>query len=150
GVEVGPNDVAIRGNFCTIDADGRVIDRRAGRIPTETCVKLVEKLRASVQISGVETRIEPVREYRLVVRFRGEGLGDRVADTDPGRTGEPTHEPEATSGDETSAKTARIAGEFLRQAKHILKDQHPANFLMMRGFAKHPDIATFTDVYGLN
>src|SRR5205085_12474044 len=63
GVEVGPNDVAIRGNFCTIDAEGRIIDRRAGRIPTETCVKLVEKLRAGVRVEGVETLIEPVREY---------------------------------------------------------------------------------------
>src|SRR3984893_8706929 len=40
GVEVGPKDVAIRGNFCTIDENGVVTDRRAGRIPTETCVKL--------------------------------------------------------------------------------------------------------------
>ncbi|MEO6809509.1 MAG: phosphoglycerate mutase, partial [Isosphaeraceae bacterium] len=50
GVEVGPNDVAIRGNFCTIDAQGRVTDRRAGRIPTETCAQLVEKLRAGVRV----------------------------------------------------------------------------------------------------
>src|ERR1700761_805550 len=82
GVEVGPKDVAIRGNFCTIDAEGRVTDRRAGRIPTETCEKLVAKLREGVRIDGVETLIEAVREYRLVVRFRGEGLGDNVCDTD--------------------------------------------------------------------
>src|SRR5215210_6301333 len=54
GVEVGPKDVAIRGNFCTIDADGKVTDRRAGRIPTETCEALVEKLKA-IEIEGVET-----------------------------------------------------------------------------------------------
>ena len=94
GVEVGPKDVAIRGNFCTIDADGVVTDRRAGRIPTEVCEKLVEKLRA-VKVEGVETLVEPVREYRLVVRFRGEGLGDNVADTDPLSTGLHTLEPKA-------------------------------------------------------
>src|ERR1700678_2684125 len=44
--QVGPKDVATRGNFCTIDAKGVVTDRRAGRIPTEVCEKLVEKLRA--------------------------------------------------------------------------------------------------------
>ena len=95
GVEVGPKDVAIRGNFCTIDAEGRVTDRRAGRIPTEVCEKLVEKLRAGVKVEGVETLIEAVREYRLVVRFRGEGLGDNVADTDPLSTGLHTLEPKA-------------------------------------------------------
>jgi 2,3-bisphosphoglycerate-independent phosphoglycerate mutase len=147
GVEVGPKDVAIRGNFCTIDDQGRVTDRRAGRIPTETCVKLVEKLRAGVRIEGVETLIEPVREYRLVVRFRGEGLGDNVADTDPLSTGLHTLEPRA--GDAASEKTARIAAEFLRQAKEVLKNERPANFLMMRGFAKFPQIATMEEAYGL-
>ncbi len=147
GVEVGPKDVAIRGNFCTIDAEGRVTDRRAGRIPTETCETLVAKLRAGVKVAGVETLIEPVREYRLVVRFRGEGLGDNVADTDPLSTGLHTLEPKA--GDPDSQKTARIAAEFLRQAKDVLKDERPANFLMMRGFAKFPQIATMEEAYGL-
>src|SRR4051794_28060745 len=139
GVEVGPRDVAIRGNFCTIDAEGRVTDRRAGRIPTETCVQLVEKLRAGVKIEGAETLIMPVQDYRLVVRFRGEGLGGHVADTDPLQTGLHTLEPRATNHD--SEKTARIAADFLRQAREVLKDERPANFLMMRGFAKHPEIA---------
>src|SRR3954467_12012521 len=133
GVEVGPKDVAIRGNFCTIDAEGIVTDRRAGRIPTEACEKLVERLRG-VKTGGVEPRVEPVREYRLVVRFRGEGLGDNVADTDPLSTGLHTLEPKA--GDADSEKTAKVAAEFLRQAKEILKNESPANFLMMRGFAK--------------
>lgn len=149
GVEVGPNDVAIRGNFCTIDDQGRVTDRRAGRIPTETCVKLVEKLRAGVRIAGVETLIEPVQDYRLVVRFRGEGLGAKVADTDPGVVNQLTLEPRAAAGDAASAKTAAIAADFLRQAKDILKDERPANFLMMRGFATHPDITPFAELYGV-
>src|SRR5262245_19672300 len=147
GVEVGPKDVAIRGNFCTIDAEGRVTDRRAGRIPTEVCEKLVAKLRAAVKIDGVETLVEPVREYRLVVRFRGEGLGENVCDTDPLSTGLLTLEPKA--GDADSEKTARVAAEFLRQAKEILKNESPANFLMLRGFANFPKISTMEDVYGI-
>ncbi len=146
GVEVGPRDVAIRGNFCTIDAEGRVTDRRAGRIPTETCVELVEKLRA-IRIEGVEILVEPVREYRLVVRFRGDGLGDDVADTDPLSTGLHTLEPKAD--DPGSEKTAAVAAEFLRQAREILKSESPANFLMLRGFAKFPQIPTMEEIYGL-
>lgn len=147
GVEVGPNDVAIRGNFCTIDAEGRVTDRRAGRIPTETSEKLVAKLRDGVKIPGVEILVEAVREYRCVVRFRAEGLGDSVCDTDPLSTGLRTLPPQGT--DPASKRTAEIAAEFLRQAKEILKSEHPANFLMMRGFAKFPDIASMEDVYAL-
>ncbi len=147
GVEVGPKDVAIRGNFCTIDAQGHVTDRRAGRIPTEVCEKLVAKLKAQIKVEGVETLIEPVREYRLVVRFRGENLGDNVCDTDPLSTGMLTLEPKA--GDEGSKRTALVAAEFLRQAKEILKDETPANYLMMRGFANFPKIATMEEIYGL-
>jgi 2,3-bisphosphoglycerate-independent phosphoglycerate mutase len=147
GVEVGPRDVAIRGNFCTIDAEGRVTDRRAGRIPTETCERLVAKLRQGIKIAGVETLIEPVREYRLVIRFRGDGLGDDVCDTDPLSTGLKTIEPKA--GDAGSETTARVAAEFLRQARTILAGEVPANFLMMRGFARFPSIATMEELYGL-
>ncbi|AGA25820.1 2,3-bisphosphoglycerate-independent phosphoglycerate mutase [Singulisphaera acidiphila] len=147
GVEVGPKDVAIRGNFCTIDAEGHVTDRRAGRIPTETCEALVAKLQAGIKIEGVEVLVEPVREYRLVVRFRGEGLGDRVCDTDPLSTGLLTLEPKGE--DAASEKTAKIAAEFLRQAKAILKEEKPANFLMLRGFAKFPKIDTMEEVYGI-
>ena len=147
GVEVGPKDVAIRGNFCTIDDQGKVADRRAGRIPTEVGETLVRKLAERVAIDGVETLVEAVREYRLVVRFRGEGLGDRVADTDPLQTGLHPLEPKAVAPD--SERTAQVAAEFLRQAREILKDEHPANFLMLRGFSKFPEIETMEQVYGL-
>ncbi len=147
GVEVGPKDVAIRGNFCTIDAEGRVIDRRAGRIPTEVCKRLVDKLRAHIRIDEVETLIEPVREYRLVIRFRGEGLGEDVSDTDPLTTGLLALPPVA--GSISSETTARVAASFLDQAKVILKDEVPANFLMMRGFANFPKIDTMESAYGL-
>ncbi len=147
GVEVGPRDVAIRGNFCTIDGEGRITDRRAGRIPTETCVKLVDKLRAGIKISRVETLIEPVQDYRLVVRFRGDGLGDRVADTDPGQVNQFPLTPEAAAEDPESELTAEVAAEFLEQARTILKDEHPANFMTMRGFAKLPSIMPFGELY---
>jgi len=147
GVEVGDRDVAIRGNFCTIDAEGMVTDRRAGRIASEIGAKLAQKLQDHVKIDGVEVLVKPVKEYRLVVRFRADGLGDDVADTDPLSTGLKTLAPKA--GSPGSEKTAKIAAEFLRQAKEILKDDAPANFLMMRGFAKFPDIQTMEQVYGL-
>src|SRR5882724_1580601 len=41
---VGPHDVAARGNFCTVDASGKITDRRAGRPTTERCVAMCKKL----------------------------------------------------------------------------------------------------------
>jgi 2,3-bisphosphoglycerate-independent phosphoglycerate mutase len=146
GFELGLNDVAIRCNFCTLDADGNITDRRAGRIPTEQSAPLAISLRA-VSIEGVEVFVEPVKEHRFVVVFRGEGLGGAVEDTDPQRTGVPPLEPRAL--DAASEKTAQVAAEFIRQAKEILAGQPQANCATMRGFAMKPDLPTYKEVYGL-
>src|SRR6266581_2975501 len=42
--DLGPDDVAIRGNFCTLDAAGNISDRRAGRIASDIGEKLCAKL----------------------------------------------------------------------------------------------------------
>src|SRR6478672_6625449 len=115
--EVGPRDVAVRGNFCTLDAQGKITDRRAGRPTTERCKAMVEKLR-QVKVSGAEVFVEPVREHRFVLVFRGDQLGDAVNDTDPQATGVP---PLAAQGkDSASEKTARLAIEFIAGAAQAL------------------------------
>src|SRR5690606_16377680 len=94
GFELGPNDVAVRGNFCTLGPDGKITDRRAGRIPTEESAPLAVRLR-DVKIEGVEVFVEPVKEHRFVVVFRGENLGGAVHDTVPQATGVPPLDPVA-------------------------------------------------------
>ena len=143
--ELGPDDVAIRGNFCSVDDQGNISDRRAGRIPSEIGAALCEKL-DKIEIPGVEVFVRPVKEYRLVIVIRGKGLGGDINDTDPQRTGVPPLEP--VGENEASQKTAEICKEFMKQAAAILKDDHPANLLTMRGIAKMPEIPTFEEVYG--
>ena len=144
--EVGPKDVAIRCNFCTVDDQGLITDRRAGRPSTDRCKAMVEKLRA-IKIDGVEVFVEPVREHRFVVVFRGDNLGDAVNDTDPQATGV---KPLTAEGkDEPSKNTARVANTFIEAAGKILAAEAPTNMLTMRGFAKFPQIETFEEVYGL-
>lgn len=144
--DLGPNDVAIRGNFCTLDADGKITDRRAGRIASEIGAKLCQKL-DQIKIPGIEIFVRPVKEYRLVVVFRGPGLEGNVEDTDPQKTGVPPLDPVAR--DAGSQKTAEVAKEFLRQAREVLKNDHPANFFTMRGIDRKPPIPSFKEVYGL-
>ena len=146
GFALQADDVAVRCNFCTLDVEGRITDRRAGRISSDKCVELVTKLR-QVEIPGVELFVEPVKEHRFVVVFRAEGLGDCVADTDPQETGVPPLTPVAN--DDSSRRTAEIAEEFIRQAREILADQDQANCLTMRGFAAKPALPTYQEVYGL-
>lgn len=144
--ELGSQDVAIRGNFCTIDAAGIITDRRAGRIGSDVGAKLCEKL-ATIKIPGVEVFVKPVKEYRLVIVFRGPGLDGEVFDTDPQATGKAPLDPVAKAPG--SQKTAEVAKEFLRQAKEVLKNDAPANFLTLRGIDRLPAIPTFKEVYGM-
>lgn len=144
--ELGPNDVAIRGNFCSLDAAGNISDRRAGRIGSDIGSKLCEKLN-KIKIPGVEVFVRPVKEYRLVIVFRAPGLGGNVHDTDPQATGVPPLK--ATPRNADSQRTAEVANEFLRQARDVLANDFPANFLTLRGIDKLPAIPTFEEVYGL-
>ena len=145
--DLGPNDVAARGNFCTVDDAGNITDRRAGRIPTETCVKLVHKLWA-IRVEGAELFLEPVRDYRFVLVLRARNLGGDVADTDPQTVGAKPLEPVAR--DPASQHTAALAADFIRQAREILKNESPANMLTLRGIARKPPIPTMQEVYGLS
>src|SRR3982751_2518635 len=143
---VGPKDVAIRGNFCTLAADGTITDRRAGRPTTERCVEIVKKLR-TIRVPGCELFVEPVKEHRFVLVVRGDDLGDQVNDTDPQVTGQPPLQ--ADGADPSGRRTAELVNQFAAKAREVLKDDAPTNGVTLRGFARYPKIATFAEVYGL-
>jgi 2,3-bisphosphoglycerate-independent phosphoglycerate mutase len=147
GFPMEAGDVAARLNFATLDAAGNISDRRAGRIPTEKCAELCGLLK-SVKIKGVEVFVRPVKDYRAVVVFRGRGLSDAVADTDPQASGVPPLDPVAA--DEKARHTAEVAKEFVAQARKILAAQTPANGILLRGFAELPHIPSMKDLHGLS
>src|SRR5581483_5351895 len=144
--DLAHGDVAARGNFCTVDAEGRITDRRAGRIPTEVCVRLVERLRA-IRLPGVEVFVEPVKEHRFVLVLRGAGLRGRLSETDPqvlGKPPLPVHplEPAAEA-------TAGLVNRFVDEARRLLADAAPANMVLLRGFDELPHLPSFPEVFGL-
>jgi len=151
GLELGPEDVAARGNFATVDEKGVLTDRRAGRLPTELNRKLCEKLQRQIpEVEGVKFQIETVMEHRFALILRGPGLSGEVADTDPQQTGLPPKPAVPLTEHEAAAKTARIVNEFVGRAMEILKDEQPANALLLRGFGKPPQIPKMQELYKLN
>lgn len=140
------SDVAARGNFCTIDGDGLITDRRAGRVSTEQSAELVEGLR-KIPIEGMQVFVEPVREHRFVVVLRGDGVSDAVSDTDPQAEGVKALTARSTNG--TGDPTARAVDAWLQQAQKYLADKHPANMLLLRGFAKRPSWPSMPETFGL-
>jgi 2,3-bisphosphoglycerate-independent phosphoglycerate mutase len=144
--QVTAKDVAVRGNFCRLASDGTISDRRAGRPTTERCVQIVQKLR-TITIPGCELFVEPVKEHRFVLVIRGDGLGDAVNDTDPQAVG--VKPLTAKGADAASQKTADLVNAFVAKANDVLKGDAPTNGLTLRGFARYPNITTFSDLYGL-
>jgi 2,3-bisphosphoglycerate-independent phosphoglycerate mutase len=146
GFHLQPTDVAARGNFCTVDANGLITDRRAGRIPTEEGARRVELLR-SIRLPGVQTFVEPVKEYRFALVLRGEGLAGDIHDTDPQQTG--VAPLSAVAYDLAAERTAKLVNQWIAEAASILADYPPANMLALRGFAVDPNLPKFPDVYKL-
>ena len=146
GLDFARGDVAVRLNFCTVDAAGRVCDRRAGRIPTEQGRRLCQVLSA-ITVPGAKVQVAAEMEYRAGVVFRGAGLGDQVSDSDPQVTGVPPKPLSALAPG--SAHTVAVANAFLAQAAALLADEHPANMVLLRGFGRYPELGSMDEVYGL-
>ena len=146
GLSVEPGDVAVRGNFCTVDENGLITDRRAGRIPTEEGAKRVELLR-QITVPGVTIDIEIAKEYRFAMVLRGDGLNDAIADTDPQATGVAPLPAQAQNPG--AQHTADIVNQWLAQAREVLRGQEPANMVTLRGFAMEPGLPKYADVYKL-
>ena len=144
--ELSSNDIAARGNFCTLDETGRVVDRRAGRIATEKNKVLCELL-SRIKIPGVDIFVQPVKEYRLLLVLRGEHLSDDLTDTDPLKVGEKPLEAKARSPQ--AQETAELVNEFIRQSREVLSGQQPANMILLRGFSMLPNWPSFGEVFGL-
>ncbi|HWI59267.1 MAG TPA: 2,3-bisphosphoglycerate-independent phosphoglycerate mutase [Bacillota bacterium] len=151
GMELKPGDVCARANFATLDANGIVTDRRAGRIPTETCEKLCAMLAAKVKKLGdTEVLIKAGKEHRFVVVFRGKGLEGPLTDADPNREGFAI--PAVKARDPKSAgqkKMAKLIADFYKAALPIIANEKPANGFLMRGIAHQPVIPTFQERYGM-
>ena len=144
--DLGSRDVAARGNFCTVDGDGLVVDRRAGRIDSDTCARLCAELR-TIELPGAELFVEPVREHRFLLVLRGDSLSDVLSGTDPQKVGVPPVEVEALAPE--AQATAKLVSTFVAGVRERLHDHHPANMVLLRGFARRPDLPSFPEVLGL-
>ncbi|GAB6058577.1 2,3-bisphosphoglycerate-independent phosphoglycerate mutase [Desulfonatronum parangueonense] len=146
--DLQPGDVAARGNFCTVDDQGRVTDRRAGRIATEVTAEKLNLLR-DIKLDGAEVHLTPVMDYRFLLVLRGEGLGAGVRDTDPKTTGKPALRAESKTEDDASNRTARLINDFVHQAADRLKGEDPANMVLLRGFSQRPQWPSLESIYGV-
>lgn len=149
GVEfdLRPGDVAARGNLCLLDADGIVIDRRAGRIADDRAQALTDALNERVKVAGVEVMFRHISSHRVLCVLRGDGLDHRVGDLDPQRTGVPPKDPVPL--DPAAEHTAAVLRDVDAAIRDVLADEDGADALLLRGFDTHHELPSFGDRYRL-
>jgi 2,3-bisphosphoglycerate-independent phosphoglycerate mutase len=136
-------DVAARGNFCTLEEDGTIADRRAGRISSERGRELCDKLK-KLSLEGVEIFVEPVKEHRFLLVLRGQDLHAAIQDTDPHETGRKRNAPQARVDD--AERTSGLVRQVIEQADGILAEEEDGNSILLRGFDNRPELDPLPEV----
>jgi 2,3-bisphosphoglycerate-independent phosphoglycerate mutase len=141
-------DLLVRINFATVDQQGRVLDRRAGRIDDETNRRICRKLQEQVRLDErVEVIFKSVREHRALLVLRGEGLREEIAETDPQKTGVLSVTPRALVPE--AEPTAALFSELIPKAGKVLADEAKANMILLRGYACYRKYPSFAERFGL-
>ncbi|XOK63004.1 2,3-bisphosphoglycerate-independent phosphoglycerate mutase [Paenibacillus elgii] len=132
GMGVEPGDVVLRCNFATVNDEGIVVDRRAGRIREKTA-DIAEALNGMVLKDEVRVYVKAATEHRAVLILRGKGLSDKISDSDPHapNDGQPYREVQALDASEEARKTAYFLNLFLKKSHELLK-RHPVNIERMK------------------
>lgn len=155
GIRMEKGDIALRGNFATVDKNLKVIDRRAGRIDkTQPLIKVLNGL----VIDGVKFLVKYAGGHRVGIVLRNKDLSNQISDGDP-------HYSKLEKGlkkivpldKSASAKfTAQALNKFLDKA-HLILEEHsfnkgrtlPANYLLVRGASSLARLPGFNKRYGL-
>ncbi len=142
-------DLLVRINFATVDQQGCVLDRRAGRIDDETNQRICRKLQEQVRLDErVEVIFKSVREHRALLVLRGEGLREEIAETDPQKTGVLPVAPRALVAE--AGATAALFSELIGKAGKVLADEAKANMILLRGYACYRRYPSLAERFGLN
>ena len=149
------NDVALRGNFGTVDSKHIIKDRRAGRI--EKIEDLVRELN-KIKIKGVKIFIKKSLGHRIVLRMRGKRISPQINGNDFKKI--KVKIPKVEAKKKEGKFTASILNEFLEKAHLVLKNHPlnkrrvakrlmPANYLLIRGAGCYSKVPSFRKRFGL-
>ena len=146
GLTPAPHSLAARGNFATVDSEGIVVDRRAGRLSTEECRRLCAHLQDKIEIPGVQVAVAPGRGHRFAVVFDGTDLLGPLTNTDPQVEGVPPRR--INEVDPRKESSAAAVNLFVQQAMGVLEGR-AANCVLLRGIGSPPSLTPFGQKYGL-
>ncbi|HJJ30071.1 MAG TPA: 2,3-bisphosphoglycerate-independent phosphoglycerate mutase [Methanocorpusculum sp.] len=160
GIKMEPGMIGFRANYATIDDDGLVVDRRAGRIPETVEISAAVKNGVDLSKYGIEIEFAPGTGHRAALALKGKGLSSAVSSNDPKKTGVPPKTIVPEDDSKEAAFTAEVCNEFSRQAAEILKNhpinfqrkshgEYPANVVLIRGVGEMGVYEPFEEKHGI-
>ncbi|MGI0004069.1 MAG: alkaline phosphatase family protein, partial [Candidatus Nitrosotenuis sp.] len=177
GIDFKDGDLALRGNFATVDDAGIIIDRRAGRhIEREDTVAISKEIENTIKFSepGASVVVAPTIGHRVVVRIRCEGkpLSSEITNTDPAYSRVDGMGIAKAVGDylkierclpikdiQNATLTATLVNEFTEQSLKIMKQSKTnqnrkeqgkklLNSILLRDAGNHyPKVVPINDLY---
>jgi 2,3-bisphosphoglycerate-independent phosphoglycerate mutase len=179
GIDFKDGDLALRGNFATLDDSGIIVDRRAGRkIEKEDALAVSREIEDKIKFSesGASVVVAPTIGHRVVVRIRCEGkqLSSEITNTDPAYSRVDGMGIAKAVGDylkierclplnqlPNSELTARLVNEFTEQSLKILRESATnqkrktqgkkiLNSILLRDAGNHyPKVVPINDLYSM-
>ena len=180
GLDFKDGDLALRGNFSTLDGEGAIIDRRAGRhIEKEDATGVAKEIEEKIKFSSPDTKVAvaPTIGHRVTVRIRNNSqkLSSKITNTDPAYSNIGGMGVAKAVGDflkiekclpleeiENSKLTADLVNEFSDQSISILKQseinhkrteqnkKHLSCILLRDAGNKYPDVIPINEKYSMN
>lgn len=154
GLNPGPEDICIRGNFATVGGNGNLADRRAGR--DETGLEHLCEILDGMEIDGVKLTVRKSAGHRVVIVMEGKNLSDRLVPNDPMKTGVPIPQVVSRDGSPEGKFTASVLNRFSSRAHKILSNEPenkkrrlPANVILIRNIGRKKVTEGFRQRFGL-
>jgi 2,3-bisphosphoglycerate-independent phosphoglycerate mutase len=179
GVDFKDGDLALRGNFATLDNEGKIIDRRAGRkIEREDTEKISKEIEKKIRFSNPNASVvvAPTVDHRVIVRLRdSKPLSSEISNTDPAYARVDGMVIAKAVSDfmkiekcipleqtENAASAAILVNEFTEQSLEIMKksdvnkqrsqkNKKLLNSILLRDAGnKYPNVKPINDLHSMN
>ena len=179
GIDFKDGDLALRGNFATLDNEGKIIDRRAGRkIEREDTEKISKEIEKKIRFSNPNASVvvAPTVDHRVIVRLRdSKPLSSEISNTDPAYARVDGMGIAKAVSDfmkiekcipleqtENAASAAILVNEFTEQSLEIMKksdvnkqrsqkNKKLLNSILLRDAGnKYPNVKPINDLHSMN
>ena len=179
GIDFKDGDLALRGNFATLDDEGKIIDRRAGRrIEREDVEKISKEIEKEIKFSSPNTTVAvaPTVGHRVTIRLRdSKPLSSEISNTDPAYARVDGMGIAKAVSDfmkiekcipleqtENAANAANLVNEFTKQSLEIMKksdvnkqrsqkNKKLLNSILLRDAGnKYPNVKPINDLHSMN